>query len=237
MKSHLRNTITKVAGTVAPISHVYPEPGRVVALDVHQYSGVIKDWARLKENAAAILIKLTDGRKISRFGLANWEGARKAGILRGSWGWLYRARDISVNAQARKAAQVLKEDPGELPFFVDYEWTRFNFRRSDPNISDLWSFLHVFEAETGRVPGIYTAPGYWSQYGTANQLYARHPLWLANYDPRPVVPLPWAPNNWMFWQFTESGFGEDYGVDKYQERAVDLSYYNGTLEELRGYGS
>lgn len=211
----------------------YPEPGRVVVIDIHQWSGVIKDWAKLKENAAAVLIKITNGRNISPYAKENWEGARKAGVPRGSWGWLYAAKDISVNAQARAAVDFLKDDPGELPFFCDFEATTYNYIQSNPSLLDLWSFLTVYERESGRVPGIYSGYYFWWDHGSTAPLYRKYPLWIANYGvTRPLIPTPWGMNDWMFHQFTDNGYGLDYGVDPWAEKAVDLNYFNGTLDDL-----
>jgi hypothetical protein len=60
------------------------------------------------------------------------------------------------------------------------------------------------------------------------------PLWLANYKvSAPYLPKPW--QKWTFWQWTEAGYGQDYGVNQYEERAVDLNYFNGSVEELAAF--
>lgn len=231
-KSSIRHFARNLSSMAGLISYEYPEPGKTVLVDIHQYSGIVTDWDVFKRNAVGVLIKLTDGTTDAKYGKENWEGARRAGVPRGAWGWLYKSIDVSVNAQARKAVSVLRNDPGELPFFFDFETTKYNYRISNPEIGDLWSALDVFETESGREAGIYTGYYYWLEHGSPSVKYKRNPLWIASYNKTPVVPQPWGPGGQMLWQFTEKGYGKDYGINQYAERAVDLNYFNGTRDEF-----
>ena len=60
------------------------------------------------------------------------------------------------------------------------------------------------------------------------EYFHRYPLWIANYGvAQPLVPRPWAANEWLFWQFTATGDGPFYGVESLE---IDLNYFNGDAE-------
>ena len=90
-------------------------------------------------------------------------------------------------------------------------------------------------------------------YGRAGQLNAETTpglpevlpeLWIARYDPSldEQVDEPWEEgppeeyveprdyDEWVYWQFSASGYGGEYGV---VSRSIDRNVFNGTHEELR----
>jgi len=230
------DSFVEKAGLGLPIDYDEVDPSRVFGIDVHQYSGVV-NWEKAREAGVKFaLIKATSGLLTANFFRQNWEGAAKAGILRGSWHWLFKSSDISAGSQARNVISVLKADPGELPMFCDFEWTKYNYKQSNPDTGDLWGLLKPYEDMTGRRPGIYSSPGYWGQYGNMQAVWDTYPLWIANYKvTKPTIPLPF--KKYMFWQFSEMVEGADYGVSIYEERGVDGNYFGGTLQELYAIAS
>lgn len=78
---------------------------------------------------------------------------------------------------------------------------------------------------------IYSAPGYWADYGTNNPMWSDYPFWQAQYDQGAFdLVKPW--NKWDFLQFTQQGKGVDYGVPLDGEIACELNYWRGTYQEL-----
>lgn len=98
------------------------------------------------------------------------------------------------------------------------------------------TFLAEVERLSGRIPIIYTAQAYWDTYLGAHAIdwADQYPLWLANYrkDAGPLVPPPWSPTGWAFWQYTDKGKGSKYGV---QALDVDLNVFNGDENNLREF--
>jgi GH25 family lysozyme M1 (1,4-beta-N-acetylmuramidase) len=126
---------------------------------------------------------------------------------------------------------LFKNDLGEIPLQVDYEWTYHNYRKANPRPEDLYGFMETWKRLTGQECIIYTSQGFWNEFGSKSNYYAGKELWVANYKvDKPNIPSPFT--KWLFWQFTENGNGELYGVNKYEERAVDLNYFNGTQAEF-----
>mgnify|MGYP001574033079 FL=1 len=78
---------------------------------------------------------------------------------------------------------------------------------------------------------IYTAPGYWSEYGSTKNLWAEYPLWQAQYNQGKFdIIHPWG--RYDFLQWTQTGKGVDYGVRTDGEIACELNYYYGTAEQF-----
>jgi hypothetical protein len=126
---------------------------------------------------------------------------------------------------------MLKTYPLDIPPVIDFEWTKYNGAVSNPTADDLYGWVVPFEDETGIVPMIYTAPGYWNQYGSKSAFWTKYPLWQAQYsvvNPSPM--LPWGDCD--LWQWTPTGDGKVYGFPADGEKEADLSYFNGTLEDF-----
>ncbi len=163
----------------------------------------------------------------------NWRRARASGLPRGSY-WLYDSR-ADPQRQADFWFDLLGNDQGELPLFADFEeayggpftgWRHWKV------------FLDRLKALVGsREVGIYTAYFYWKDNApnpvtqpAQLEYFHRYPLWIANYDvTEPFVPKPWSAEEWLFWQFTNTGDGPSYGADSPK---IDLNYFNGTAEQF-----
>jgi GH25 family lysozyme M1 (1,4-beta-N-acetylmuramidase) len=213
------------------------DPTRVLGIDLHQWSGDKVDWVKMKDAGIKfVLIKCKHGLRTEWNFHTLWDGAAKAGLLRGAWSWLYPSSVISAGTQARSTHTELAADPGEIKPFVDFEWTSFAGRPANPGTGDLWGWVKPYEDEFGIRPGIYTSYGFWNEVA-ANapaSVWGAYDLWVANYKTlAPTLPRAWT--TWKFWQWTEAGDGVKYGVDPYSERAVDLNYWNGTVEDLLKY--
>ena len=217
------------------IDYVYPDQSRVHGWDISHWAGGVVDFQKARDvaKAAFVFIKATNGINEVNWFRENWE-ASKGYMLRGAYHWLYPSWVTSANGQARKLHALLTEvgDFGELPIVVDFEKTYHNYEPAFPTVSDLWGFVATWEDMTGKKPIIYTGPSFWQTYGGLATTWKEYPLWIANYEREtPTVPAPWT--EYTFWQFSEKGFGENYGVDKYQKRAVDLNYFGGTAQEFQ----
>ena len=155
----------------------------------------------------------------------NWQKAKEAGLARGSY-WFYDSR-VSPTSQADLWFAQVKGDNGELPWFADFEenyggayggWTNFKI------------FLErIKQLAPQKEIGIYTAFYYWEEtVVNANAdlaFFHQFPLWIANYaTAKPLVPAPWEMSEWLFWQYTDKGNGNLYGVESSN---VDLNYFNG----------
>ncbi|HJS19862.1 MAG TPA: SH3 domain-containing protein [Anaerolineales bacterium] len=161
----------------------------------------------------------------------NWRRAKEAGLPRGSY-WFYDSR-ADPRQQANLWFDLLAGDFGELPLFADLEESYGGPFTGWPH----WkTFLERIKALVGsKEVGIYTAFYYWRDNApnpntqpSELEYFHRYSLWIANYGTdQPMVPRPWSPNEWLFWQFTASGDGLHYGVESFE---IDLNYFNGDAQ-------
>ncbi len=214
---------------MADIDFDIADPTRVLGIDVSHWTGVV-DWAKAKANGVKFaIIKAANGLNLNiPFFKENYKGAKDQGILVGAYQWLYPPSVASPGTQARKYLELLRDYPMDIPPGVDFEWTS----PKNPDASDLYGWVIPYEDGAGQLAMIYSALGYWNQYGTpGNPFWALRWLWQAHYTPATFVVLrPWLRETIL--QFTEKGEGALYGVPASGEKAVDLNYFNGTLEAL-----
>jgi lysozyme len=152
----------------------------------------------------------------------NRRRARKAGLLTGSYHYLYPepAPEEQVIAfyEALAAGQGFGD---ELPPVVDVEQV------------GLWGvrvrgLLEAFAELWDRTVMIYTSRSKWHALVGRDRGWAlAHPLWVADWGEVavPRLPTPW--KAWAFWQTTSKGQVPGYVGN------VDLDLFNGTKAELR----
>jgi lysozyme len=194
----------------------------VQGIDVSHFQGVV-DWQQVAQAGMAFAFaKATEGITYTDPHFAtNWAGIQAAGLPRGAYHF-FEAND-DATAQAQHFLATVQLAAGDLPPVLDIEVTA---GVSDQQIwSGVSTWLQIVEQATGRQPILYTAPGFWSSHEPDLTLTS-YPLWLADYAAEPVLPTGWT--SWLFWQHSQTG--SVAGVTG----SVDLDYFNGTLEQLRG---
>lgn len=145
-----------------------------------------------------------------------YEGAARAGVMHlGSYFYWRAIAQASPKDLAKRYADyhgslpiapaVDVEDPGDLQPGV-------RERVADK----LFEFLEELEVESGRIPLIYTMPNFWDPLPrTWEPRFARHPLWLAQWDGKPKALNPWrvvgGEDNWFCHQY-DGGEGRCPGV-------------------------
>jgi len=207
----------------------------ILGIDISKWDG---NWDATKAKQAGAtfaFIKTSQATFTDPQFLVNWQKAKDAGLLRGAYHYLDYTK--TGTDQANYFADLLKNDPGELPPVIDYE-----LRRTDNNPSAALGFLRdcldqltkrseLFENASVKRPMIYTGPGFWVEYGdqTKRDYWIQFPLWNAHWitSPAPTIPPPWT--DWQFWQFTSKGPGEAFGSESL---TMDMNRFNGTLNEL-----
>lgn len=202
------------------------DKSRVFGVDTSHWTGVV-DWQRAKQSGMMFMIaKALDGISATRYFVENYEGAKKAGLYTGMYAWMYDSSLYKTAAQVKAFADLWKKYPTDLPPTVDFEWSR----PVNPDRSDLRDFVVGFEDATGVKPMIYTAPSYWTTYGSAEVSWAEYDLWIANYQvSRPMAVKPWN-GAYKLWQFTDRADGAQFGYPEGGEAMADVNYFNGDKE-------
>jgi lysozyme len=164
----------------------------------------------------------------------SWTMAKQTGLLRGAYHFL--TWDVDPVIQADFFCNLLMEDPGDLPPAADFEW----WKTTPGNALDiLRKFCERINTNIRKTPAIYTATGFWNQFGSSDEYWAQYPLWVASWgknDPSnppsgPIMCKPWS--TWTFWQTTSKGDGIKFGA--VNSKQIDLNYFNGDAESLYKY--
>ena len=204
---------------VCATSHTY-------GIDVSQWQGTI-NWAQVKAAGKQFaVIRVSDGTgHIDPTFATNWRNAKAAGVAVGAYQFFEPGQDAT--AQADLLVSQLSSvgyGAGDLPPVIDVEVTG---GVSDATVaSRVNTWIARVKSRTGRLPALYTSPGFWSGLGNPTPPLLPY-IWVAHWG----VDCPTLPPAWgrlRLWQYSSTGSVP--GISGH----VDLDQYNGTLAELRG---
>ncbi|HVY44757.1 MAG TPA: GH25 family lysozyme [Minicystis sp.] len=156
---------------------------------------------------------------------ANWSGMKAAGMVRGAYHFFHPSDDPI--AQADYFTGVMGAlGQGDLGGALDLEVT--DGVAGATVVARAKSFLQRVEQNTGKVPLIYTSPGFWDGLGGDKSGFEHYTLWIAHWGVNcPDVPSPWT--TWKFWQYADNGSVP--GVSG----GVDHDVFNGSKAALQAF--
>lgn len=195
----------------------------VAGIDVSYYQESIA-WPRVRRAGIRFaFIRASDGLTITDARFAkNWQGAKRAGLLRGAY--QYFRPEQSALDQADLLIAAIDRDPGELPPVIDVEST--GGKSAAELATSIRTWVDRVRTRLGVEPIIYTGPDFWRTRVGAD--LTRQPLWIAHYTPAcPTVPAPW--QRWTFWQHGDTG--RVPGI----AGPVDLDVFAGSFGELQDF--
>ena len=182
-------------------AHQYPIHG----IDISRWQGEI-DWTAVKAAGTRfVYMKATEGGDhVDPTFRRNWEGARRAGIARGAYHFVFWCRP--AHEQAVWFKQQIPNDPDALPPVLDVEWnghSRTCPQKIDRELAREKIALMLTELEqlTGKKPVIYTDITFHRE--VLEGQFNNYPYWI-----RSTAALPETRYNnrpWAFWQFTTTG--------------------------------
>ncbi len=200
----------------------------IQGIDVSYYQGEI-DWPKVREAGIHFaFIKATEGgNHLDPKFLDNWHAAKRAGLARGAYHFIYWCR--AADEQAEWFVRNVPRDPDALPPVLDLEWNSLS--KTCPGklsreraLKKIKIILDAMEEHTGKRPIIYTDPAFHRDV-LQGELRSYH-FWL-----RSVAAEPneiYRKRSWAFWQFTTTGSVP--GIDG----KVDRNIYNGTSGDWDG---
>lgn len=200
-----------------------PHPGvarahrhAVHGIDVARYQGAI-DWATVRAAGTRFaFIKATEGGDyIDPNFRRNWEGARRSGIARGAYHFMYWCRPAREQAQWFVAN--VPRDADALPPVLDVEWNnhsrtcRRKVSREDA-LEKIRIMTEAMERHTGKIPVIYTDINFHRDVLEGYPL--DNPMWLRSTAAEPHER--YRGRRWTFWQWTQTGTvpGINHEVDR-----------------------
>jgi lysozyme len=204
------------AGVAA--AHTMPIQG----IDVSYWQGDI-DWnAVRKAGVSFAYIKATEGGDhLDPKFLENWYAAKRAGIARGAYHFVYWCRP--AHEQALWFMLNVPPDADALPPVLDVEWNSHSKTcpgkvSRETAVAKMKVILDAMEAYTGKRPIIYTDPKFHREVLEGE--FSDYHFWL-----RSVAAEPgdiYRDRSWSFWQFTTTGYVPGIAGK------VDRNSYNGT---------
>lgn len=201
----------------------------VPGVDVSVYEGSV-NWPSVKAFGVAFAFaRVSDGSFLDTKFNANWTGIKAAGMVRGVYQFFEPGEDpvkqanILLSAIGNPPTLV----PGDLPVVLDVEVT--GGQSEATIIANMKTWIGNVQAGTGRVPMIYTAPGFWD-VNVGSTAFSAYPLWAANWGVAcPNLAEGWT--NWVFWQFADNG--NVTGISN----PVDLDEFNGSMSDLLAFAN
>lgn len=177
----------------------------VHGIDVSRWQGDI-DWAQVRRAGTRFaFIKATEGgdHLDPRF-FENWDNARRAGVPRGAYHFVFWCRP--AHEQAAWFIENVPNDPDALPPVLDVEWNNHSrtCRRHVPRAEALEKIrymLAAMERHYGKLPIIYTDINF-----HADVLEGEHfdnPFWLRSVAAEPHER--YRNRQFTFWQWTQTG--------------------------------
>ncbi len=199
----------------------------IFGIDVSNHQGQI-DWGLASFVAQFAFVKATEGTVYTDpFFLANWEGAKKNGLVRGA----YHFARPSSNTGREEALYFIHATsavfgPGDIAI-LDSE---------DPLVSPTADLLahHIDFENTLReygypLPVLYSSRAYIDAHNLSGLAARNWGLWIADWQ---TGAEPRLPAGWAFYAAWQYGFGQVPGV----QGSVDLDIFNGSREQLLKYG-
>jgi lysozyme len=219
-----------------PISDSDPHKGvarahkmPVKGIDVSYWQGDI-DWAQVR--AAGVdfaYLKATEGGDhIDPRFQENWHAAKRAGLPRGAYHFIYWCRP--AREQALWFMLNVPQDPEALPPVLDLEWNghsptcskRIAAKTAREMIDTL---LAAMEAHTGKRPIIYTDTVFHADVLEGH--YKNYHFWLRSVAAEPKKIFRNRP--WLMWQYTTTGRVRGIAGD------VDLNTFEGNSRQWRRF--
>ena len=205
---------------------VCPGANKVYGIDVSYYQGNI-NWPAVRADGKQFaIVRVSDGTGFLDPKFAtNWKGAKAAGLAVGAYQFFRPGQD-----PVRQADLMISHlrsagfGAGDIPPVVDVEVTDGVSAATITARVNTW--LQRVRSAFGRLPILYTGPGFWSGLGNPTPSPLPY-LWDAHW----TSGCPTLPPNWgrlRFWQYSAKGRVAGISGD------VDLDLYNGTLAELKG---
>lgn len=193
-------------------------------IDVSYYQGTI-NWSTVKSSGVRFaMIRVSDGTTFMdpQFE-ANWKNAKAARVVVGAYQFFRPNQDATAQADIMvDQLNAMGFTRLDLPPVIDVETTSGVSNSTVLSQVNIW--LQRVQLRTGRMPTLYTSPGFWSGIGNPTPTPLPN-LWVAHWTSNcPTIPPPWTELQW--WQYSSSGSVP--GISG----AVDLDLFNGPMIKM-----
>jgi lysozyme len=203
---------------------VCPGGTKTDGIDVSYYQGTI-NWSQVKAAGKDFaIVRVSDGTGFMdpKF-VTNWKGAKAAGLAVGAYQFFRPTQDATAQADLMvNQLNAVGFGAGDIPPVIDVEVT--DGVSGATLLARVNTWIARVKSRTGRLPILYTSPGFWGGIGSPSTLPY---IWVAHWGVScPNLPAPWG--RLRFWQYSSTGKVSGISGN------VDIDMYNGSLAELKG---
>lgn len=199
----------------------------LTGLDLSKWQGTVNFPDLVQRKMAFVFLKATEGANVQDPTYRNNVfQARQNKIPVGSYH--FYDSNIPPDQQLQNFFQFADIRSGDLPPVIDVETIAKSTSQALKSsfLDDVKSFARGINEKYKVKPIIYTNRSF-SNSNNLHTALADYPLWIADWNVKtPVLPQGW--NNWLFWQYTDSGSVS--GVNG----KIDLNMFNGDADALAG---
>lgn len=180
----------------------------------------VLNYDALVEGTEGIILRACYGESKDRHLETHYQEITARGGLVGFYQFILSGQEMGKQVDALKKA--LEGKKWTLGVWADVEITSW----SKLTRKQLESYLKLARESFGDELGIYTSKYMWDS-SIGSPVLGAYKLWIANYQvEKPNLPGKGLWESWWLWQFTNKGRLDGVGVN------LDLSYFNGALEEF-----
>jgi GH25 family lysozyme M1 (1,4-beta-N-acetylmuramidase) len=213
-------------------------PGAVQGVDVASFqhpSNAAINWKQVAGDGIQFAaVKATEGAYYQNpFALTDLAGAQAAGLSVVAYAFAIPNGNGSSSSpvdQADFLLSYLGADSATVPVLLDIEYDPYVTSdhtnscyglSASAMVNWITGFDNEIQAQTGRLPIIYTTADWWHTCTGGSTAFGQNPMWVADYTTAasPALPAGWA--NWAYWQYTSAGT-----VTGISTKNVDLDQLN-----------
>lgn len=201
----------------------------IQGIDVSRWQKDI-DWAKVKGAGTRFaFIKATEGGDFLDENFRdNWTGARKAGVPRGAYHFVFWCRP--AKDQVNWFIRNVPKEADALPPILDVEWNNLSrCPRAAPAVAraKMREILVALHAHYGKKPVIYTDINFHEDVLESTREFDDYPFWIRSTAAKPEERYERRP--WEFWQFTTTGRVPGITGD------VDRNAFFGSEKDFNGW--
>ena len=197
-------------------------PGAVQGVDVASFqhpSNAAINWKQVGGDGIQFAaVKATEGDYYQNpFALTDLAGAQAAGLSTIAYAFAIpngNGSSSSPVVQADFLLSYLGASFSNVPVLLDIEYDPYVTSdhtnscyglSASAMVNWITGFDNEIQAQTGRLPIIYTTANWWQTCTGDSTAFGQSPMWVADFTTAasPALPAGWA--NWAYWQYTSAG--------------------------------
>jgi len=211
--------------SLAYSQHVFAETYSIKGFDVSHHQGNI-DWKKISpEQYQFVYLKATEGGDYQDDHFQDyWLEAREQGLHVGAYHFYRLCNDGTTQAQNFIKTVPNKNNALAPVIDLEYDSNCINTYTKEQLIKQIKIMHDQLQKHYAKQPIFYTSKIFYNMILISE--FSDTPIWIREYKEKPDLKDS---RKWTFWQYSNAG--KIQGIEK----AVDLNYYSGNLDDWKKY--